>query len=462
MTIEKDPGRPHLPTMQENSTTGVRPAAVAGMFYPDHATKLSREIDALLGAPVTSGPPPKALVVPHAGYIYSGATAARAYRLLAPGRGRIRRVVILGPAHRTFVRGAALSGAAHFRTPLGDMPVDRTLGAELAALPFVAIDDDAHAFEHAIEVQLPFIQRMLGEVQVMPIVVGRASPAEVAALVDRAWGGEETLVIVSSDLSHYRSYDEAVRHDRATVERILRCAEDLQGEDACGAVPLNGFLRVARARGLAPRLVDLCNSGDTAGDRRRVVGYCAIAFEAPKDARGAALLGEARGAIADALGVAPRAGALDHPVLGTQGATFVTLTRAGALRGCIGSLVPTRTLREDVRANACAAAFRDPRFSPLSRLEYAEVSVEVSLIGRAEALACSDERDALARMRPGIDGVILEAGGRRATFLPQVWQQLPEPREFLEALKRKAGLPERYWSDTVRLSRYTVEKWCET
>lgn len=432
------------------------------MFYPGDGTVLACEVDALLGEPAAGSATPKALVVPHAGYRYSGTTAARAFRLLAAGRGRIRRVVILGPAHRAIVRGIALPGASRFRTPLGEVPVDGELRNELAALPSVVIDDHAHAQEHAIEVQLPFLQRVLGDVTVLPAVVGHAAPDEVAALVERAWGGPDTLVIVSSDLSHCQAYDQAVRHDRVTVDRILGFADDLSGDDACGAAPLNGFLRVACARRLAPRLIALCNSGDTAGDRRRVVGYCAIAFEATEDERGAALLGEARGAIADALAMSSPANAVDHPVLDTPGATFVTLTRAGELRGCMGSLVPARPLREDVRANACAAAFRDPRFPPLSRAEYAEVSVEVSLLGRARALACGDERAALAQLRPGVDGVIFEAGERRATFLPQVWQQLPEPRDFLAALKRKAGVSEHYWSDTVRLSCYTVEKWCET
>lgn len=442
----------------------VRPAVVAGMFYPARPDVLTRDMERMLAA-VRTGTgaerPPKALIVPHAGYPYSGPIAAEAYSLLRGARGLISRVVLLGPAHRVYVQGAALSSASSFGTPLGEMRVDQRAHEALQMLPFVGCDDEAHAMEHALEVQLPFLRSVLGDIEIVPIVVGRASPAEVAQVLSQLWGGPETLIVISSDLSHYHGYAEARRHDQNTVQRILRYSEDLTGEEACGASPLNGFLRVARARKLAPRVLDLRNSGDTAGDRARVVGYCAIAYDETSDTRGTSLLGEARDRIADALGMSSQMRSVDDS-LNETGATFVTLTRDGELRGCVGSLTATRSLREDVRSNAFAAAFQDPRFTPLTRTEFAHIAVEVSLVGELQPLDVADEADAMRLLRAGIDGLIFEAGGRRATFLPQVWEQLPHPRDFLAALKRKAGFPADYWGGDVRLSRYTVQKWRES
>lgn len=264
----------------------IRPAAVAGMFYPGRADELAADLRAMLAAAAPPPVPaaPKALIAPHAGYIYSGPVAASAYALLAPLRGRIERVVLLGPTHRVALRGIALPSADAFATPLGPVPIDRTAMAALAGLPQVGVSDAAHAQEHSLEVHLPFLQTVLGDFKLVPLAVGYASADEVAAVIDRLWGGEETLVVVSSDLSHYHGYATAQRLDRATVDRILALDSLSDHEQACGATPVNGLLEVARRRGLAATLLDLRNSGDTAGDRSRVVGYCSVAFaEAPHD-----------------------------------------------------------------------------------------------------------------------------------------------------------------------------------
>jgi hypothetical protein len=222
---------------------------------------------------------PKALIAPHAGYVYSGPIAASAYALLAPVRERIERVVLLGPAHRVFVRGLAAPDATAFATPLGDVPIDRAALERLAGLPQVSLRPDAHAPEHSLEVHLPFLQVVLDEFSLVPLVVGDASGEEVAEVLEALWGGPETLIVVSSDLSHYESYATARRMDAATTRAIeaLR-PEDLQRDDACGRVPIQGLLRAARSHGLNPRTLDVRNSGDTAGPRDAVVGYGAWAF----------------------------------------------------------------------------------------------------------------------------------------------------------------------------------------
>lgn len=265
----------------------VRPAAVAGAFYPAQAQVLAGEVARLLdeagrdlpARPQTTVPIwPKALIVPHAGYIYSGATAARAYAMLAPLRDTIRRVVLLGPTHRVPVRGLALPGAGFFSTPLGSVEVDQAAVALLTDLPQVTVSPAAHAMEHSLEVQLPFLQTVLGRFQLLPLAVGDASPAEVAEVLEALWGGRETLIVVSSDLSHFLTDRTAQVVDGETVRRILALEGPLTHEQACGGTPINGLLLTARKHRLQPELLAQCNSGDTSGDHQRVVGYAAVAF----------------------------------------------------------------------------------------------------------------------------------------------------------------------------------------
>jgi len=235
--------------------------------------------DALAGATPWSGPAPKALIVPHAGYVYSGAIAATGYRTLAAARDTIRRVVLLGPAHHVGVSGLAVSGADAFVTPLGPVPVDAELRDAVGALPGVAVDDRAHAPEHSLEVHLPFLQRALTRFTVLPVIVGRADAEMVAAVLDAVWGGPETLIVVSSDLSHYLDHARASARDRLTADAIVAGRIDaLTPEDACGVAPVRGLVVAAARHGLHAEPLDLRTSGDTAGDRDRVVGYGAFAF----------------------------------------------------------------------------------------------------------------------------------------------------------------------------------------
>ncbi len=256
-----------------------RPPAVAGMFYPGDARTLSATVDHLLaGVGAGFDTPPKALIVPHAGYVYSGSTAATAYAGLAPWADAIRRVVLLGPTHRVAVDGLALPGAAAFATPLGDIALDAAGIAAIADLPQVVVSDRVHAQEHSLEVHLPFLQRVLGDFTLVPLAVGHAGPEAVAEVLDRLWGGPETLIVVSSDLSHFLPYAAAQQVDRDTCRHILQRDTHIRPEQACGAYPINGLLLAATRRGLQPTLLHLCNSGDTAGDRDRVVGYAAFSF----------------------------------------------------------------------------------------------------------------------------------------------------------------------------------------
>ena len=260
--------------------SSIRPAAIAGMFYPGKPDVLARNVDALLAAatPAATMAVPKAIIAPHAGYIYSGPIAASIYALISPARARIKRVVLLGPTHRVAIHGIALPGVNAFATPLGNIAIDAGAVKQLMALPYVGVSAEAHRQEHSLEVHLPFLQKVINEFTLVPLAVGRATAQQVASVIDMLWGGEETLIVISSDMSHYLPYAEAQATDNATAEAILALRTDLNHHQACGATPVIGLNLLAQQRGLKAQLIDLRNSGDTAGDKARVVGYGSFAY----------------------------------------------------------------------------------------------------------------------------------------------------------------------------------------
>jgi hypothetical protein len=293
----------------------------------------------------------------------------------------------------------------------------------------------------------------------------------VAEVLAALWGGDETLVVISTDLSHYLPYREARALDQQTARQVLALdAEGLGAEQACGRTPLSGLLYEGRRRGLEVVPLDLRNSGDTAGDRGAVVGYGAFALlepgpgagNRPDEARRRAALitGIARAAIARALGLPAAPPPAPEPWLEARRACFVSLHRDGLLRGCIGSTEPHGPLHQEVARCAVAAATDDPRFPPVGPDELPELELDVSVLSPLEPIEADDEASALEALRPGVDGLSLAAAGRRAVFIPAVWEQLPEPRAFLSALRRKAGLPDA-WLPGTRLSRFTAEHFRE-
>lgn len=261
----------------ENSHPTIRPAAVAGLFYPAEPQNLAATVESLLDRTTRPAHPPKALIVPHAGYAYSGPVAGRAYGTIADAARPLRRIVLIGPSHREWFRGVAVPVAQAFATPLGIVPIDSAVD-ELRRVDVIVASDVPHALEHSLEVQLPFLQRLAPAAAIVPLLVGDASPGEVERVLDALWDEPDTLVIVSSDLSHYHPYDIARKIDAATAQSILQGREDLSGEQACGCIAVDGLARIRRKRRLRADLLDLRNSGDTAGDRHRVVGYGAFGF----------------------------------------------------------------------------------------------------------------------------------------------------------------------------------------
>jgi len=474
-----------LVTARTFANSNVRPPAVAGTFYPVERAELEASVRQYLERAkteigVTDGAPPKALIAPHAGYVYSGLTAAAAYNALAPARNIIRRVVILGPCHRVAVRGLALPSADSFATPLGNVPVDQAAARQIQALPQVSVFDDTHKDDHALEVHLPFLQVTLEKFSIVPLIVGQASSEEVAEVLDALWGGPETLILISSDLSHYLPYAEAQKSDdeaRRAIERLDGLG--LGDEAACGRHSIRPLLSLARQTGMQVQTLDVRNSGDTAGGKDKVVGYGSWLFTeggAPGetedqfggqtrlllDAHGASLLKLGAATILNHLG-AQKQMRLDMKdfaePLHANGACFVTLNKDGNLRGCIGSIQAHRPLITDATENSGRAAFRDPRFKPLVATELTEhdITMHISVLSPQVPMQFNSEADLVSQLRPGRDGVVLQDQGKRGVFLPVVWEQLPERQEFFTHLKRKAGLPDDHWSDAVQAWRYVTE-----
>ena len=477
----------------------VREPAVAGLFYPKDPAELSRMIDTcLVGA---KGEPPagelKALICPHAGYPYSGPVAASAFRLLA-GRDYTT-VVVLGPSHYADLRAASVTNADLFRTPLGDVPVSAKARALAQLRPFALeppclvqrpdwwrqssrsapAEDTADTWEHSVEVEVPFLQRTLKNFELVPVVCGEIDEEKAAGALLQILD-DRTLIVASSDLSHYYSYATAKELDQHTVEAICRLDPGAIGDgDACGHTPIRTLLYVARQRGWQARLLDCRNSGDTTGDKSRVVGYAAIAFYAPAakpiGAPAAAqftaadrryLLDLARKTVREAAttGQLPEVSADGFaPKFTAAKGCFVTLTKRGELRGCIGYILPQGPLYRAVVENARNAALRDPRFPAVRPGEVDQLEIEISVLTKPLPLFFSSPEELLHKLQPGVDGVVLQIGNRSATYLPQVWEQIPDKVDFLNNLAEKAGCESSAWRESgVSVFIYHVESFKES
>jgi len=449
----------------------IRQPVYAGSFYPADADRLKTLIVQLTAAArrsavqIPSQKNLKALILPHAGYIYSG--PATAHAALALQSDRFDKVIVLAPDHRIGFKNGAVSDADAYATPLGLVKLHPDAGLLRRESNLFRSISASDAAEHSIEVILPWLQVYLGRFTLVPVVLGPGDIKELAGAIDPLLNSD-TLLVASSDLSHYLPYPDAVIKDHETIDIIINFESGRLAESsnrACGKVPLMILLDLARRHGWQPLLLHYANSGDTAGSRDRVVGYAAIAFYGETTMtdskisikqfsaqQGRALVRLARRTLNEKLGrpmdksqVRALDTALADPEFETRCGTFVTLTIKGRLRGCIGSLEPDDAIREGVRENALNAAFHDPRFPPVTNRELDKIDIEVSILTRPRVLAYTDGKDLAVKLRCGTDGVIIRKGYARATFLPQVWDQLPRPEDFLGHLCSKAGLAANAW-----------------
>ena len=452
----------------------VREGAVAGLFYPADQATLTQALEQLLAsAPPHYVPRLKALICPHAGYEFSGLTAATGYRTLA-GRD-VNTIIILAPSHYALFEGVSVPDVQAYRTPLGLARISEKAASLAGKAPFVVEPrcpvqrpawwrqapkaapetsrDTPETWEHSAEVQVPFLQKVLGDAKILPLVFGRTDPEQVARALAEVLD-DQTVLVASSDLSHYHPYDTARRLDEACVNAICSLDIDqMKKQEACGEGPILTLLHLARLKGWKAQRLDYRNSGDTGGDKSRVVGYAAVAFHAPGPERYDAtarrqLLELARQTLRDVVrtgaGSEPAAKEPPPPLAEKRGC-FVTLTKRGALRGCIGHILPQESLWQAVVDNTRNAALRDPRFPPVQPDELPDIRIEISVLTVPEPLKFDGPEDLLCKLQPYEDGVVLKIGERSSTFLPQVWAQIPNRTDFLNQLAVKAGCPPSAW-----------------
>ncbi len=448
----------------------VHPAQVAGMFYPAAPYALNALItDVRTRAGPDGGVGPKLVVAPHAGLVYSGAVAATAFGPWAARANPPSRIVIVGPAHRVAFSGIAVHPASKWGTPLGEAPVAPITHAELAQAPEVVVDPRPFVGEHSLEMHLVMLQAMLpARFEIVPILVGDADPRNVAEALRRVWGGPETVVAVSSDLSHFLDQRSARSIDTDTARRIETLdAPALDGRRACGFLALKGALEIAAERDMRVSRLHLATSADAGAAPSRVVGYGAFAFEYAASARLAEadrerLLSTCMAALAAAAKTGSRSPAAPRlndasPVFSPWRATFVTLTENERLRGCIGSLEPRRPLIEDALANTVQAAFADSRFPPLKDYELGGLRLDVSILSHPRPISARSESELADALEPDRDGLILTAGKRRALFLPSVWRLVPDAPAFVRHLMAKAGFESNRWPEDLEARRFRVE-----
>jgi len=453
----------------------IRMPVWAGKFYPAKQSELKQMIESLTqkAKQTTVKIPPnmelKAIILPHAGYIYSGFTAAHASNVLSEKQ--FNKVILIGPDHRVGFRSCAISNVKGYQTPLGFIKLHEDTKILLKKSNLFQYIQPFDEVEHSIEVILPFLQYYIKEFELVPIVIGR--PYEINAITDAIEPllDLDTLLLVSSDLSHFLPYSEAVDRDKETIDIILNYKpEELKKREncACGKIPILILMEIARRHEWQPVLLNYSNSGDTAGDRSKVVGYAAIAYfkdTSLSQKQGEILVKLARKTIMEKLGLnigtdktSQLSDALKYGCFKERRGTFVTLKIDGRLRGCIGSLTSNESILTGIRRNALNAAFRDPRFPPLTVDDFEHVDIEISILTKPQPLEYTDHSDLLSKLIVNVDGVIIRKGRAGATFLPQVWKQLPKPEKFLSRLCAKAGLSADSWKNTkLEVLTYQVQ-----
>lgn len=438
----------------------IRPTAAAGKFYTNDKNELLAQLDYFEENNLHDyGCKTRAIIVPHAGYIYSGQLASAGFQYLDRN---VKNVFIIGPPHYVPIRNVALSSFEMWLTPLGEISVNQDINDELVQKFSCEFEDDAFEEEHSVEVQVPFVQKIFQTVKIVPILA--SNKEKVKKIIDYYWENPENAFVISSDLSHFYPTNEARRIDSITAEMIeTKNMDGFTPGQACGAVGVCALVNFIKDKGYSLIRVGMVNSGDVTGDDSRVVGYGSwFLCEGEKNAFIKKYFSEfvidvCRGSIIAGLDEETPKFETVPEVFNELGASFVTLEKNGNLRGCIGSILAHRPLIDDLIKNAQNSAFSDPRFQPLRKDEFKDLSIDVSLLSTPEKMDFKDEADLLTQIRPFIDGIIIKDGGYQAVYLPSVWEQLPEKDVFLNSLKIKAGIPPQHFSDTFEAYRFTTE-----
>ena len=471
--------------LKEDELAKYRNPAVAGLFYSSLPTELSSQLDNYLQSGVFikySSYQPKILIVPHAGYMYSAETAAKAYAILQKHKSSIKNVILLGPSHYYGGDGAYLSDADYFATPLGKVAVNKEFVKKIVSSCSnnIKINNQAHVKEHSIEVQLPFIQKVLPQASIIPIVYGNVDVNNLFSCIKDFLVKPDTILIVSADLSHYHTYEQAQIIDADTAQKV---SDKLPIEDhaSCGAIGINTAIMLSKLYNYRPQMLELVNSGDISGDKSRVVGYGAWSFypdsdnnksksELEQEVENLENFAKTYGKVLMQIVHLSLEKAVKHNKhyspsranypedIFDKGASFVTLRKKGELRGCIGSILPNSSIAQDIASNTYLASKEDSRFSPITEDELKEIKYSISLLSGFEKIPYKSEQDLLNKIKQGIDGIVIRDGDRQGVFLPSVWSELPDKTEFFKQLKVKAGMNPNYWNNRIKVYRFrTVE-----
>lgn len=458
----------------------IRYPVAVGASYPRNGRELTKQAGELVNAAegrmrFDGSDVPKVIIVPHHTLYSSGPVAASGFAFLRRLRPFVRRVVLIGSSHQGRYFGISLSQAHYWEMPNRRFEVDRELTQKLLQIQGIGFDDAAHEAEYALEMQLPFVSAVFrDDVKILPVLVEDASIEQVSDLIDAVWGGPETVIIISTDMSEAKDADAVRRQDQKTAGMIEKKEyNSLKKGNLCSPLPVAGLLAYARENGYQVQALDLRTSADTFPLQETVAGFGAFAlYETKKDESESrkeaedvlrlnqeSLLRVAAQSVVSGFerGRALRVRESRYPEeLRQKGASFVNIYYNGALRGSAGSTEPTRSILEDIAENAYAAAFSDFRFLPLSEDEIKDAEISISLLTRPVPVRFKNEEDLLSKMRPGVDGLVFRERSNKSLFLPQVWESFSSPKEFLSYLKQKAGLPMDYWSPTVKVYRFEI------
>ena len=443
--------------MNDLSIKKIKSPSVAGTFYSSDKTALEKQINEFKKASKnTYKTPTRAVIVPHAGLVYSGRLA---YEGISQLDKNVKNIFIFAPAHRVDIEGLGLTSYDAWRTPLGDISVNTTITKELAEKFGAKYTDDALAPEHAIEIELPFIQSEFKDVKIIPVLMGKVSYDKVFKIIEYYYKDPQNGFIISSDLSHYLPDATAKKVDNYTAQLVESCTFDnFTHELACGATGILGLMQFAKEKDFSLIRIDMANSGDVTPDKGRVVGYgCWFLYEGDrndfiKENYSDFIINLCRDSIKSKDLTSAK---IEYPsVFSEYGAVFVTLEKYGNLRGCIGSIIPQRKLIDDIIINAYNSAYSDHRFNPVEKNEIKDLKIAVSLLTLPKPMKFKDEEDLLNQIRQNVDGIIIRDGKYQAVYLPSVWELIPDKKEFLNSLKVKAGMSPNHFSKTFEAYRF--------
>ncbi len=436
----------------------IKQPSVAGTFYTADREELKRQIEEFAAqSKNTYKIPARAVIVPHAGLIYSGRLA---YEGISQLNRNLKNLFIFAPAHRVGFSGIAATSYDFWETPLGKIGINKQINTELIEKFGANYNDDAIAPEHSLEIQVPIIQSVFEDVKIIPVLIGNETPDKIEEIISYYYQNSENGFVISSDLSHFLKHEDALKIDNYTANLIeTGTANNFSHQLACGATGILGLIQFANKNNSSMIRIDMTNSSAVTGDKSGVVGYGAwFMYEGEKnnflkEYYSDFILDLCRTSIKSQF-EKDQIEIKFPQVFAEAGASFVTLEKHDMLRGCIGSIIAHRSLIEDIVINAQNAAFNDPRFNPVTKDEIPDLQIAVSLLSTPKPMTFKDEDDLLNQIQPYKDGIIIKDGNYQAVYLPSVWEQLPDKKEFLNSLKMKAGLAPDYFSKTFEAYRF--------